>query len=77
MRFLDFLVAIIGAVGVFIIFNGLLLTPDTSIHEIYVQLIILTGVLMLTLSIISAILLRIYTLLKQRIDNKNIRGENE
>lgn len=71
---LNLIVAGINLFGLFLIFNGLTIPTETSIHQIYTQLIILTGTVLFACGLICAIILHFTPAIKNI--EKNIKELN-
>ena len=72
---LNLIVTGINLLGLFVIFNGLMIPTETSIHQIYIQLIILTGTVLFAAGLICATILHITPSIKNL--EKNIKELNE
>lgn len=72
---LNLIVAGVNLFGLFLIFNGLTIPTETSIHQIYTQLIILTGTILFASGLICATILHFTPSIKNL--EKNIKELNE
>ncbi len=72
---LNLIVVVINLFGLFMIFNGIVTPTETSIHQIYMQLIILTGVILFVAGLLGSVILYFIPTLKS-ID-KNLQELNE
>lgn len=72
---LNLIVAGINLFGLLLIFNGLTIPTETSIHQIYAQLIILTGTVLFACGLICATILHFTPVIKNI--EKNIKELNK